>query len=568
VLTSTDADPLGADRPSPDGSLEAEAWLTPVDRYLAAQHRLSAVERFADAHDADRLPAGAARYRDLIPVGPPGAGQQYAFDVDLDQCTGCKACVAACHSLNGLDDGESFRSAGLLVDPTAAGGWQQTVTTACHHCVDPACLIGCPVDAYEKDPITGIVVHLDDQCIGCSYCTLTCPYEVPRFNPSLGIVRKCDLCQGRLASGEAPACVQACPTSAISVGIVDIADVVARSDESAPAGALVPSAPASHLTVPTTRYRSRRGVPATAVAADQFALRPAHAHRPLAVMLVLTQLSVGAFWAQLGVRLAAPGSVTATGSRSAIGALVVGLLALGASVLHLGRPTVAWRAVIGVRHSWLSREIVAFSTFATLAAVDALVQWRAPGSWPAAALAIGVAVSGAVGVLCSVALYAVTGRRWWRGRWVLPRFGLSAAITGPAFALALVVLDGNPSMLADDRGVRALVLTIVLASAVKLVVDHAVLVHVLDRTFTDLRRTALLLTGDLRPYTVVRVGTGLIGGVGGPLLAVALAAADVARPVIIVAVLGVVVLVLIGELAERATFFSAVSAPRMPGAAR
>ena len=52
--------------------------------------------------------------------------------------------------------------------------------------------------AYDKDPITGIVSHLDDQCIGCSYCIFTCPYEVPKFSSSRGIVRKCDLCQGRL----------------------------------------------------------------------------------------------------------------------------------------------------------------------------------------------------------------------------------------------------------------------------------------------------------------------------------------------------------------------------------
>ena len=72
--------------------------------------------------------------------------------------------------------------------------YQQTVTTACHHCVEPACLEGCPVLAYEKDAETGIVRHLDDQCIGCQYCVLKCPYDVPKYSAKRGIVRKCDMC--------------------------------------------------------------------------------------------------------------------------------------------------------------------------------------------------------------------------------------------------------------------------------------------------------------------------------------------------------------------------------------
>ena len=62
-----------------------------------------------------------------------------------------------------------------------AGPAQQTVTTACHHCLEPACLSGCPVKAYEKNPVTGIVKHLDDQCIGCQYCILMCPYDAPKY---------------------------------------------------------------------------------------------------------------------------------------------------------------------------------------------------------------------------------------------------------------------------------------------------------------------------------------------------------------------------------------------------
>ena len=141
---------------------------TLLETLFREQQTLTAVERFAQKHEACAVPDQARYYRDLIPLERPRPGQQYAFEVDLDACTGCKACVAACHSLNGLDEDELWRSVGLLHGGTPEAPAQQTVTTACHHCVDPACMSGCPVKAYEKDPITGIVRHLDDQCIGCS----------------------------------------------------------------------------------------------------------------------------------------------------------------------------------------------------------------------------------------------------------------------------------------------------------------------------------------------------------------------------------------------------------------
>jgi Fe-S-cluster-containing dehydrogenase component len=204
-----------------------------VDDYLREQQELTAVERFARAaasRPAD-VPADAPadapadpihrRYRARLPATPPAGGQQYAFEVDLDACTGCKACVTACHNLNGLDDGETWRAAFVLYGGSAAAPVKQTVSTACHHCVDPACLKGCPVGAYEKQPITGIVKHLDDQCIGCQYCMFTCPYEVPQYSAKRGIVRKCDMCSDRLAAGEAPACVQACPSHAIAITVID-----------------------------------------------------------------------------------------------------------------------------------------------------------------------------------------------------------------------------------------------------------------------------------------------------------------------------------------------------------
>ena len=90
------------------------------------------------------------------------------------------------------------------------------LSMGCNHCVNPTCLSGCPVDAYTKDPVTGIVRHSADACIGCQYCTWNCSYGVPQYNPERGVVGKCDMCHGRLEHGQAPACVSACPEGAIA----------------------------------------------------------------------------------------------------------------------------------------------------------------------------------------------------------------------------------------------------------------------------------------------------------------------------------------------------------------
>ena len=175
---------------------------TLIDELLSEQSVLQTpVAKFSDYHD--REPDLAPHYRQLIPLEKPRSGEQYAFEVALDRCTGCKACVSACHSLNGLDEDESWRDVGAMVGGDTAPGWQQTVTSTCHHCEDPGCLNGCPVGAYEKEKDTGIVRHLDDQCIGCSYCILKCPYDVPKYSKKRGIVRKCDMCHQRLMEGEA-----------------------------------------------------------------------------------------------------------------------------------------------------------------------------------------------------------------------------------------------------------------------------------------------------------------------------------------------------------------------------
>ena len=330
---------------------------------LGEQQELPFVDRFTQAQSSGGQIEfqRSGFYRELIPDRKPNPGEQLAFQVNLDACTGCKACASACHSLNGLDEDETWRDVGLLIGHDPKEPYQQHITTACHHCVDPACLNGCPVLAYEKDPVTGIVRHLADQCIGCQYCVLKCPYDVPKYSKQRGIVRKCDMCFNRLARNEAPACAQACPTGAITIQIVSInsmAAATARSDQR-----LVPGAFESSYTQPTTAYVGRKSIPPNARPSDQSRLRLEHPHWPLIVMLVLTQMAVGlsvtagalTFWDQTGFK-----TIIGPASLAICTLLIAGLVA---SILHLGRPLGAWRAWLGLRTSWMSREVVAFGGF-------------------------------------------------------------------------------------------------------------------------------------------------------------------------------------------------------------
>jgi Fe-S-cluster-containing dehydrogenase component/DMSO reductase anchor subunit len=558
--------------------MQATAVRLPVlNTYLRQQRELTLVERFAERHENHEIAPGTARYSELIPLERPKSGQQYAFEVDLDACTGCKACVAACHRLNGLDGeaAETWRSVGLLHGGTPEAPVQQTVSTACHHCMDPACMKGCPVNAYEKDPQTGIVRHLDDQCIGCQYCTLTCPYEVPQFNSKRGIVRKCDMCSDRLAEGEAPACVQACPNEAIKIRIVDTLRVLedAQSDQ------FLPAAPSPGITVPTTRYVTKRALPRNLLPADFYSVRSSAQHLPLVIMLVLTQLAVGAFSVDYVMNQLSSSWLSQARTFHAIVSVVLAVVALVASVFHLGRPQYAFRAVLGFKTSWLSREIVAFGGFVKLALLYAgllVVQSKGllPAPWAAVAsralpfVGGSLVAIGCLGVFCSAMVYGVTNRRWWAVGRSSFRFFASATVLGLATSL-LTLVWAHAGGVADREAARVvgvLSWALALASSSKLLWELSVLTHLRDKRLGEIKRTALLMSGPLLKQSLGRFGLGLLGGILLPSLVVSLMAlGSVTTPVIALTSL-LWVLVLAAELGERSLFFSAVSVPRMPGA--
>ena len=152
-------------------------------------------------------------------------------------CIGCRTCEAACNEVNDLPHPhvpftdlsvlETHRrtdaSAYTVVNkytPENAGGRPVFRKNQCNHCLEPACASVCFVEAFKKTP-TGAVVYDGSVCVGCRYCMIACPFEIPAYeydNAFSPVVRKCTMCHPRVIEGKLPGCVASCPTQALSFG--------------------------------------------------------------------------------------------------------------------------------------------------------------------------------------------------------------------------------------------------------------------------------------------------------------------------------------------------------------
>lgn len=355
---------------------------------------------------------------DPNPVGPlPGetrapnrpdllaldAGEQYRFGFNMNACIGCHSCEVACAEQNGLPTGTVWRRVGEVEGGDHPATRRFHLSMACNHCLEPACLEGCPTNAYEK-LANGIVAHHADDCVGCQYCTWNCPYSVPVFQPDRRIVTKCDMCLPRLSSGLEPACVAACPTHAITVEKVDVASWRADHRQGD-----APELPSADLTLSTTRIELPHDVPLETYAASDWNLRPEHPHWALVWLTVLSQLAVGI-------------NLTARSTPSRLAGAFLAVAALVGATFHLGRPAVAHKALRNLRRSWLSREVALLSLFALLVPAALVVPAVSP-----VASAVGLG-----GVYASARLYLVPGRPAWNSWLTIVRFFATVAALGGA----------------------------------------------------------------------------------------------------------------------------------------
>lgn len=355
----------------------------------------------------------------------PGPGEQYRFHFDMTKCIGCKCCVVACNEQNGNPADILWRRVGEIEGGVYPHTQRHYLSIGCNHCLEPTCMTGCPVDAYSKDGLTGIVRHSADACIGCQYCTWNCSYGVPQFNAERGVVGKCDMCYGRVMQSQSPACVSACPEDAIQIEIVRVdawRDEYREKANSPGMPSADDSLSTTRITLPPTNHRNLRRVDIGCIGLES-------AHWPLIVMTVLTQLSVGTFGAIWGIQMVG-------GSRAhraaALIALAIAFCALSASTLHLGRPIHAARALKMWRRSWLSREVLLFTLFAASASFYSLCLWAGFGHATIAGAA--TVVFGLAGVAASARLYLVPGRPAWNSPFTILEFFATTALLGAAAA--------------------------------------------------------------------------------------------------------------------------------------
>lgn len=155
--------------------------------------------------------------------------------VDTTLCVGCRLCETACNEVNGLpkpkvafEDDDSLFDQHRDSTPTAftvvnkyttSKGVEITRKQQCMHCIEPACSSACIIRAMEKRT-NGAVTYRDDLCLGCRYCMIACPFDVPKFEYSKAspLIKKCTFCFERQERGELPGCVEACPQEALKFG--------------------------------------------------------------------------------------------------------------------------------------------------------------------------------------------------------------------------------------------------------------------------------------------------------------------------------------------------------------
>jgi DMSO reductase iron-sulfur subunit len=482
-------------------------------------------------------------------------GEQYRFHFDATACVGCRCCEVACSEQNNNPADIKWRRVGEMEGGEFPVFTQLFNSMSCNHCIDPECLKGCPTNSYIKIDETGIVVHEDDTCIGCQYCTWNCPYGVPTYHEERKIVTKCHMCHERLEVGQTPACVQACPSGAIMIETVNVQKWL---DEDMAKEANMPFLPDATITNSTTRYTLPDNLPELKEM-DEHLLKPAHSEVPLVFMTVLTQISLGGF---LALFLGDVMSLFGFESTNWIMALLVMLpaaLGLPLSALHLGRPFLAMTAMKNIKTSWLSREAVALGVFTLLMNIVVVLYVIEASTFVrlfVEALTLGV---GIYGIYAQSMIYRIKARPSWNRVTTNMKF-FGVAYIG-AFMLGLVAVIFG--MLEVAVPLVALGMLGALAQMFFTYEDFRTLSSESENEY-QLKRTARLYNENFEKVKQFRALSIILGGVFLPLLAIVLVSSGLFDGASVVLVLSLA-LVFASEISDRFLFYSTVVPLGMAG---
>lgn len=156
---------------------------------------------------------------------------------DTVLCIGCRKCEAGCNEVNDLPEPEKpFDDLTVMDEERRTDAASYTIVNRyedpdqpekpvyrklqCNHCLEPACASACFVRAFTKTP-EGAVVYDESVCVGCRYCMVACPFNIPAYEydePFDPKVMKCTMCHPRILEGKLPGCVASCPTEALIFG--------------------------------------------------------------------------------------------------------------------------------------------------------------------------------------------------------------------------------------------------------------------------------------------------------------------------------------------------------------
>lgn len=485
-----------------------------------------------------------------------GEGEQYRFHFDATKCVGCRCCEVACNEQNNNPSDIKWRRVGEMEGGTFPDVLQLFQSMSCNHCADPACLNGCPTESYIKFD-NGIVFHDDDACIGCQYCTWNCPYGVPTYHEERKIVTKCHMCHERLAVGQSPACVQACPAGAIEI---EVFNKEAWLEGDIDTQGNIPFSVDARVTQSTTRYTLPENLPEILKEADEHHLNKSHSELPLVFMTVLTQMSLGGFAALFLGQLLSLFGLQGPNWIMALVVMLPAALGLPLSALHLGRPFKAMTAMKNIKSSWLSREALALGLFTFMMTMNVALYFF---EMPSAVIVVFEALTllvGIVGIHAQAMIYRIKARPSWdRITTNLKFFGTS--YTG-VFLLAFAAM-----MLGFDESVVPLISLGLVAAVMQAFFtyeDRRSLGYASEDAY-QLKRTNRLYLEQFGSHLKIRYGAFATGAVLLPLLVIVLWSAGLhggATALLFTALL----LLGISELTDRFLFYATAVPLQMAGA--